>query len=196
MTEENSISFEIQKELPVLPWTRYPANAFNRAVCAEMLTDEGFRTIDTIGSRNARTLLSERLRAIYVFDASFIIASINRLFTRLNCDADTFMTLCRKACGQEKEAVNPVDMNENLYKDGSVPPIVALLAFKEYLSEFRAALPKPNDKGEYPVRYTKAVLLLEKLENVFQFDCTGIDFHSIEKAHISLESVKAKLARL
>lgn len=201
MNENNqSISFEIQQTLPILHWTQYPSNPYARHVSPDMLTENGLQVIDTIGSRNSATPVSQRTKAVYVFDQNFVVASIRKLFEKLQCEPRAFINLCYDAAGDtladDDDSVTDIPFEDSpdfalfqASQDELATALAIIQTFKDELSSFRALLPSPNDKGDYPVRYTKAVLLLEKLENIFKYD-----FMELPET-MTIEDVKIKLAR-
>jgi hypothetical protein len=197
MTDNNqSISFEIQRTLPILPWTKYPSNPFARHVTPVMLSSEGLQVIDTIGSRNSVIPATERGKAVYVFDQSFVVASIEKIFNKLQCESTEFMALCSQACNDSgDDSFNTVPLTESDFElftqsqDELATAKAVIQTFKDELATFRAILPTPNDNGEYPVRYIKAILMLEKLENILGFECD-------DRPPMPHETLKAKVARL
>lgn len=201
--ESSAPSLASKTELAKLSWKQSPSNPFIRGVSPEMLTESGLQIIDRNSPRNSITPIEDRPKAIFVYDRTFVTASLARIFKKLECNALQFIELVCDACelpddspvrqAAGTDAVNftaiaPISVSDN---DNTLKKLLAYAqGIQAILHEYRALLPSPNDKGEYPIRYTHAVKLLERLENSLKFD-TSLSIETIDH-----DQMKAKIKRL
>jgi hypothetical protein len=187
--------------VPTLPWQKYSSNAFAVSICPEMLTPTGYQILSRQGGRRSNIPLEQRPKAIYTFDQSYVVASLQRIYSRLECDSILFIELCCDACelpddspvrhsaGDDVAAI-PSSETITLFNDEQIKAVKVLGGLQDKLAEYRALLPKPDEKGKYSPRYEKAVQLLETLENYLRLDC------SVPSVKPTDKELSAKLRRL
>lgn len=184
--------------LPRLHWTLCRSNPFVRSVCPEMLTKNGYQVVDRNSPRNCSTPVADRPKAIFIYDRSYVVATLERVYSRLQCDALEFVDLACDACGlPDDSAIRHAACDDvaiaNISDDNTNKKACLILGtVQDELSTFLAMLPSPDSKGKYPARYDHGVKLAHKLSALL----AGNNDTRIPLADDHFQVLKEKVKRL